>query len=772
MKSFSVVASALLLLLLVTATVAGQEGYSSGSSSNTNKPWKFGMASGGSSFFEPIRQGFEETCERLQVECEYFAENFTQFSIEYRDEFASYGQDKTRFNHCVPQIREMMDRGFDGISVYCGVDNPVLRQALDAGIVLTSFDIRPPGVEIPYVGTNNLRVGASMARLLRLLKDVEAGDTATYYAFSFTRVPERYQEFVKEIEKNHQNRDRGHWKMVTTNLTGRPLGDNLTIGEELFSWNQDEVLERLANLNPDAIIFMNQSPMRRPGYTDWVNRHRHRGITLVGLQGDDRELQTLARRNVDGLIGQVSYDIGRLSAENLYKLKAGEAVPPETYTKLINYNLVPEELPTVDVNENLISDLKIVGYLFFSIVACLALTCMAWTYIHRNGTVVRSSQPVFLIMMATGVLIMASAMIPLSFEATDDDINGKLSDEVWAEGICMSVPWLATIGFSVTFSALFSKTWRINRFFHSSERFARIQVGEKDVLGPFIAVVSLNCVVLVVWTVVDPLTYIREFEEGTDMFNREIASIGYCRSDHAEYFLAPLAIINLAVLVVASWQAYNARNIKSEFAEASYIAFAVFSLAQAFCTGIPVVAVVRDDPQAFYLVLTCILFVLSMVILLLIFLPKVFMERKYANMSPSEQRKLLAVSVRASSRKISGGSSSASGGKISGLFPPPTTTGQSPVVTAAKTVEPLVQVKEEEGEEHAQDIENNEETTDDPSKGSTPEYGSLVSKAEDVVESKKSTYASEAVDAELSALEEKESTTQRSSSMGVSADTE
>jgi hypothetical protein len=103
------------------------------------------------------------------------------------------------------------------------------------------------------------------------------------------------------------------------------------------------------------------------------------------------------------------------------------------------------------------------------------------------------------------------------------------------------------------------------------------------------------------------------------------------------------------VLVIACWQAFQARDIKSEFTEAKYIGLTVFSISQAFLTGIPIVALVRDIPETFYVVLTLLIFVLCMVILLLIFLPKFLMERVYANMSAADRRKMMAMSVRKSS---------------------------------------------------------------------------------------------------------------------------
>jgi gamma-aminobutyric acid type B receptor len=192
----------------------------------------------------------------------------------------------------------------------------------------------------------------------------------------------------------------------------------------------------------------------------------------------------------------------------------------------------------------------------------------------------------------------------------------------------------------VIFSALFSKTWRVNRLFHAKVRHARIQVTEKDVLAPFAVLLTSNIVVLICWTVIDPLTYIRQEHDGTDYWNRVISTYGACRSDNAVAYLVPLAVINFSVIAIACYQAVQARNIESEFAEAKYIGLAVTSLFQAFVTGVPVVVVVRDMPKAYYLVLTLMIFLVCVAVLALIFIPKVLMERKYAGKSEREQKSM------------------------------------------------------------------------------------------------------------------------------------
>jgi len=109
--------------------------------------------------------------------------------------------------------------------------------------------------------------------------------------------------------------------------------------------------------------------------------------------------------------------------------------------------------------------------------------------------------------------------------------------------------------------------------------------------------------------------------------------------------------VNSISLFIAAYQAWQARNIKSEFSEAKYIGFAIFSMCQAFLTGLPIVAITDDKPRTFYIVLATEIFIFCMILLLLIFLPKVVLQQKYSKATPEEQRQMLCVSIERSSRK-------------------------------------------------------------------------------------------------------------------------
>jgi hypothetical protein len=119
------------------------------------------------------------------------------------------------------------------------------------------------------------------------------------------------------------------------------------------------------------------------------------------------------------------------------------------------------------------------------------------------------------------------------------------------------------------------------------------------------------------------------------------------------------------VIAIACFQAIKAKDIQAEFSEATYIGLCMFTLCQAYLSGIPIVVVVRNIPKAFYLVLTFLILLLCMTILLLLFLPKILLQRKYTGMTPKDQKALMAVKLRRSIVGSSPGDSSMQNGDSS-----------------------------------------------------------------------------------------------------------
>lgn len=156
-----------------------------------------------------------------------------------------------------------------------------------------------------------------------------------------------------------------------------------------------------------------------------------------------------------------------------------------------------------------------------------------------------------------------------------------------------------------------------------------IQVTDFDLLSAFGALLLVNCILLICWTTVSPLEWVRQFSGTVDEFDRQIETYATCGGANAVLFWSLLAVVNLGVLVLCNWWAYRSRNIETEFNESSYVGVSAAAVLQAWCMGIPIIiVVVSDSPPATFYVAMGIVFVTSQAVLSLIYIPKVLALRK------------------------------------------------------------------------------------------------------------------------------------------------
>jgi ABC-type glycerol-3-phosphate transport system substrate-binding protein len=100
--------------------------------------------------------------------------------------------------------------------------------------------------------------------------------------------------------------------------------------------------------------------------------------------------------------------------------------------------------------------LRLLGWSLGGISCMTSLFFALWVWKYRNERVVRASQPNFLWMLCAGTFVMAFSIFPYGVE--DDIASDRTADMA-----CMSAMWFYSLGYVITFSALFSKMWRMNR---------------------------------------------------------------------------------------------------------------------------------------------------------------------------------------------------------------------------------------------------------------------------------------------------------------------
>lgn len=150
---------------------------------------------------------------------------------------------------------------------------------------------------------------------------------------------------------------------------------------------------------------------------------------------------------------------------------------------------------------------------------------------------------------------------------------------------------------------------------------------EMDAILPFALLMTINCVIMLSWTLVDPMIWVRTEPDG-DYYE----SYGFCEDSTGKgvIFKALIGAVNFLALVMANVQAYRARNISSEFSDAFWVMMTMVSLLQTSIIGIPLLILVQDNLAAVYFIWCGWIFVATTAVIGLMFGPKIMLVKQRA----------------------------------------------------------------------------------------------------------------------------------------------
>ena len=270
----------------------------------------------------------------------------------------------------------------------------------------------------------------------------------------------------------------------------------------------------------------------------------------------------------------------------------------------------------VEVNMNYLGNgLSYYGYAIGILQLALAVGFAVWTYTYRRNQVIRASQPFFLVLLCGGVFTFSASIFPLSID--DEHFSAEACSRA-----CMALPWLLSLGWSILFSALYAKLRSINLVVSNAMRFRSVVISEKDMMSSILILFSINLILMILWNVLDPLVWKRGQVSPSE-------SLGFCSVSDPDsitwkIILALLGILNGGVLIVANVEAYKARKIDTEYGESVYIGLIMLFFLQILLVAVPLFFIVQGNKVARFFLSTSVVSLMSMTVLLLIFIPKVF----------------------------------------------------------------------------------------------------------------------------------------------------
>lgn len=284
----------------------------------------------------------------------------------------------------------------------------------------------------------------------------------------------------------------------------------------------------------------------------------------------------------------------------------------------------PPQISPAKEDMNLISaGVRASCLVLVSVIIIIAITFVTYTVKMRKHPVIRMAQPPFLVMICLGTFIMSLAIIPESMD------EGVLSQQ-GLNMACSLPPWFYSFGFTITFAALFSKLWRVNKVVNAGRACQRVTVTLQDVMVPFGVLITSNAFILSIREGIAPSSWERT-TLATNNFDQVTASKGSCKRDQNIGFIIAILVVNGVALLLACYQAYIGRKVRTEMNESKYIGMAMVCIFQSFFFGIPLLFLTLENRSASLFIATSICFVICVATLLFIFIPKILAQREKDN---------------------------------------------------------------------------------------------------------------------------------------------
>jgi hypothetical protein len=281
----------------------------------------------------------------------------------------------------------------------------------------------------------------------------------------------------------------------------------------------------------------------------------------------------------------------------------------------------PRDVIAPAEERNLANKTRVTLWAMGTLNEALALAALVWTLAHRNHFIVRASQVPFLACLCLGVMLSSSAIFIVTVDDRADGAGLAYRGAYAVANVaCTAAVFVYSMGFTVTFGALYSRIWRIRRLFDNAGMRA-VKVPSLHLVGIVASLLFVDVLLLTIFTATKPLTFVRTMT-ATDSFLFPTESQGRCDLKSQAAFFCTIGAFHVLVLLGGNYIAWTGRRINSNFSEGRFVAIAMVSYLQVLLIGVPVLIIVEESAVTEMFVQGSIVFLNDLTLLLLLFGPK------------------------------------------------------------------------------------------------------------------------------------------------------
>ncbi|XP_055332169.1 gamma-aminobutyric acid type B receptor subunit 2-like, partial [Paramacrobiotus metropolitanus] len=257
----------------------------------------------------------------------------------------------------------------------------------------------------------------------------------------------------------------------------------------------------------------------------------------------------------------------------------------------------------------------------------LAVTFLVINVKYRNHKYIKMSSPYLNNVIIFGCIMTYLSVILLG-------IDTGLVDMEYIPAVCTARLWVLTIGFTLAFGAMFSKTWRVHAIF------TNIKLNKKVIkdyqLFLIVAVLLVaDLVILLTWQLQDPFRFalknLTEFEDITNDYLIK-PQIAYCISENNTIYLGVTYAFKGILMAFGCFLAWETRHVSiPALNDSKYIGMSVYNVVIMCVIGAAISIILTDQQEYAFIIISVFIIFCTTITLCLVFVPKILELRRNPN---------------------------------------------------------------------------------------------------------------------------------------------
>ncbi|EDW84644.1 uncharacterized protein Dwil_GK13022 [Drosophila willistoni] len=249
----------------------------------------------------------------------------------------------------------------------------------------------------------------------------------------------------------------------------------------------------------------------------------------------------------------------------------------------------------------------------------IATVFLAFNIKYRNQRYIKMSSPHLNNLIIIGCMLTYLSIIFLGLDTT-------LSSVAAFPYICTARAWILMAGFSLSFGAMFSKTWRVHSIFTDLKLNKKV-IKDYQLFMVVGVLLFIDIAIITTWQIADP--FYRETKQLEPLHHENIDDVlvipenEYCQSEHMTIFVSIIYAYKGLLLVFGAFLAWETRHVSiPALNDSKHIGFSVYNVFITCLAGAAISLVLSDRKDLVFVLLSFFIIFCTTATLCLVFVPK------------------------------------------------------------------------------------------------------------------------------------------------------